>query len=393
MKHIQWLNDVLTNIEKIDCIIFEKKSQFCCQRLRVIDFVCDVERRHSDTAKIIKILNSFSCQDVADAREFIEICVFYRVFIADFVFIAQSIYAFLKKNVSFVWEFAQQETINIFKIAFINSFVLTFIDYAIDVVILAIDASLEDWKKILMILRNEKKHSVRYENEIWSNAKKKYDVIKKKCREILKILKKIHFYFYDVKFILKIDARVFVDQLNRFDTNLSDALVTRWLAWIRLFDFEIRHVFDIKHIVANDLFRKSSSFNDFKKVAEKKNIDDWVNTQLDCVRVFSVSIAKEKFSSILIFEYFKKSQKIVVYLFTLRKSFEMSLKKFNKFKKKALKFKLQRNQFFRRNSKNVFMKRVIDDFEKRQRFLKQLHDENDHEDKENIYKRIIDRYW
>ncbi len=70
----------------------------------------------------------------------------------------------------------------------------------------------------------------------------------------------------------------------------------------------------------------------------------------------------------------------------------MSLKKFNKFKKKALKFKLQRNQFFRRNSKNVFMKRVIDDFEKRQRFLKQLHDENDHEDKENIYKRIIDRY-
>jgi hypothetical protein len=282
---------------------------------------------------------------------------------------------------------------NTFKIAFINFFVFIFIDYAIDVVILAMNASLEDWKEILMILRNEKKHSVRYENEIWSNAKKKYDVIKKKCREILKILKKIHFYFYDVKFILKTNARVLVDQLNRFDTDFFDAFITRWFIWIRFFDFEIRHVLDIKHIAANDLFKKSSSFNDFKEVVEKKNIDDWMNIQLSCVRVFSISIVEKESFFILISEYFEKSQKIVVYLFTLRKFFEMSLKEFNKFKKKAFKFKLQRNQFFRRNSKNVFMRRVIDDFEERQRILKQFHDENDHRDKENIYKRIIDRYW
>jgi hypothetical protein len=110
------------------------------------------------------------------------------------------------------------------------------------------------------------------------------------------------------------------------------------------------------------------------------------------VRVFSISTTEEKSSSILISEYFEKSQKIVVYLFTLRKFSEMSLKEFNKFKKKALKFKLQKDQLFRRNSKNVFMKRVIDDFEERQRILKQLHDENDHRDKENTYKRIADRY-
>ncbi len=87
MKHIQWLNDVLTNIERINCIIFEKKFQFCCEELRIIDFICDVKKRHSDTAKIIKILNWFFCQNVVDAREFIEICVFYRIFIANFAFI------------------------------------------------------------------------------------------------------------------------------------------------------------------------------------------------------------------------------------------------------------------------------------------------------------------
>ncbi len=145
-----------------------------------------------------------------------------------------------------------------------------------------------------MILRNEKKHSIRYESDIWSNAKKKYDVTKKKYRDVLKILKKIRFYFYDVKFILKTNARVLVDQLNRFDTNLSDALVTRWLVWIQLFDFEIRHVSSIKHTTANDLFKKSSSANDLKEIAEEEDIDDWIDAQLNCVRVFLVLIAKEE---------------------------------------------------------------------------------------------------
>ncbi len=39
------------------------------------------------------------------------------------------------------------------------------------------------------------------------------------------------------------------------------------------------------------------------------------------------------------------------------------------------------------------MKRMIDDFEERQQILKQLHDEKNHRDKEDIYRRIIDRCW
>jgi hypothetical protein len=68
-----------------------------------------------------------------------------------------------------------------------------------------------------------------------------------------------------------------------------------------------------------------------------------MNTQLDCVRVFFVSIAEEESSFILASEYSEKSQKIAVYLFTLRKSSKMTLKEFNKFKKKAFKFKLQKD--------------------------------------------------
>jgi hypothetical protein len=94
-----------------------------------------------------------------------------------------------------------------------------------------------------------------------------------------------------------------------------------------------------------------------------------MNVQLDCVRVFSVSIDDE-FSFILASDYFKKFQKIVVYLFILRKSAEMNQKELNMFKKKALKFKLQSDQLFRRNSKNVLLRRIIDDLKEQQLILK-----------------------
>ncbi len=88
-----------------------------------------------------------------------------------------------------------------------------------------------------------------------------------------------------------------------------------------------------------------------------------MNVQLNYIRMFLVLI-NDDFSFILAFDYFEKFQKIVVYLFTLRKFVEMNQKKFNKFKKKALKFKLQSDQFFRRNSKNVFLKHIVNNFEK-----------------------------
>ncbi len=70
----------------------------------------------------------------------------------------------------------------------------------------------------------------------------------------------------------------------------------------------------------------------------------------------------------------------------------MNQKEFNKFKKKVLKFKHQNDQFFRRNSKNVFLRQIVDDLEKQQLILKQFHDESDHRDKERIHQRIVDCY-
>jgi len=53
--------------------------------------------------------------------------------------------------------------------------------------------------------------------------------------------------------VLETDANVLVAQLNRAATDHPGALITRWLAWIRLFDFEVRHVPGKQHTVADAL--------------------------------------------------------------------------------------------------------------------------------------------
>jgi hypothetical protein len=212
-----------------------------------------------------------------------------------------------------------------------------------------------------MQLRDEKRHSIRYESEFWFETKQKYDVTKRECREVLKTLKKVRYYLYDCKFILKIDARVLIDQLNRSSTNLSSALITHWIAWIRLFDFDVRHVSEDKHTAIDDLFKKLSSSVNIAEIEIEENINDWIKAQMNCVRVYFITDSK----SSLEVSYSKKSQNIAAYLTILRKSSDMTAKKFNIFKKKVLKYKVQNKHLFRLNSKNVSLRRVIDDSEER----------------------------
>ena len=97
-EHIQWLNHVLINVERADCTIFEKKSQFCCAKIKIIEFVCDENEKHSNIAKIIKIVEWSSCINIKKMRKFVKICVYYRYFVENFVIIVIFFYLLLKKN-------------------------------------------------------------------------------------------------------------------------------------------------------------------------------------------------------------------------------------------------------------------------------------------------------
>ena len=199
----------------------------------------------------------------------------------NFVIIAVSIYRLLKNEKSFVWKEKQKTAMNILKLTLTTASALKPLNYfsLVDEIILAVNSNLKKWSVILSQVNSEtdKRHSFRYKSELWIDSKSRYDAIKRECRDLLKALKKIRFWLYKVRFIIEIDANILMAQLNRFAADLSEVLITRWLTWIKFFDFDVKHVFDKKHTIVDDFSRQfRNSSNNIDEIHEE-NIDDFIN--------------------------------------------------------------------------------------------------------------------
>lgn len=111
--------------------------------------------------------------------------------------------------------------------------------------------------------------------------------------------------------------------------------------------------------------------------------------ELNSIHVSPISVDEAE-ESLLHNGYSERSLQIATYLTTLQKPSGMMLKEFGKFKKEALKYKVQNRYLFRRNSKNIPMRRVIDNQADKDKILQQLHDESGHRGREGTYRRIAD---
>ncbi len=262
-------------------------------------------------------------------------------------------------------------------------------------IVLIVNASFQEWKAMLQqtTLNSKNQHFVWYESELWNKQETRYDAEKRECKDLMKTLKKIHYWLYDTKFIIEIDVNILMTQLNQSASDLSEALMTRWLAWIRLFDFDVHYVFNRKHNALNELLRRFRESSDDEDETHEKDIDDFINAQLNFIHLCSVSIIVEEDMSILKDSYSEYFKKIARYLIFLSRSFEMSTKEFRKFKHEALKFMIQDKHLFKRFNKTASVWRMMNLQEERSNILQKLHDESDHRERKKTYRKMIDRYW
>jgi hypothetical protein len=113
--------------------------------VRILD--TGAEGRSLNNAKVIKILEWKPCSNIGEARVFIGVCVYYRIWIEGFSVIAEPIYCLFKKGVSWRWGPAQDRAMSSLKTALTNAPALVRIIYTDGAgeIILAVDASLEGW--------------------------------------------------------------------------------------------------------------------------------------------------------------------------------------------------------------------------------------------------------
>ena len=151
-EHFQHIDCILVSIELAEAKIMREKLYWCQDDIIVIKFVCDYDDQHLKTAKIAKIVKWLSCMNITEARAFIKVCVYYQIWIKDFVIIAQLIYILFKKSKAFVWKNSQIQMMKILKLILTTAFAFKIIDYTENVskVICTVNVSRENWEDNFM---------------------------------------------------------------------------------------------------------------------------------------------------------------------------------------------------------------------------------------------------
>jgi len=145
------------------------------KQLQIIDYICKLKRHSSEAVKTLKLVDWSSCNNIKDVCVFIDLCVYYWLWIKNFTLIAASIYNLFKKNRVYQWDDEQQEVMNKLKIVLSTQFVIWLLNYDEDTenIVLTVNSSLKEWSLCFMQIVKNKKYNMSanmtVKSELWQN--------------------------------------------------------------------------------------------------------------------------------------------------------------------------------------------------------------------------------
>ncbi|KAJ6110196.1 hypothetical protein N7486_002431 [Penicillium sp. IBT 16267x] len=399
LEHLKNLDETLYLLELAGMVISAEKNG-----------------RRPDEVKVAKLVDWPTPMTVFEVRSFVGLAVYFRIVVEKFGIIIAPLYQLLKAGAPFAWGAEQQLAFDKIK-RILSSFPCVLpidYDYQPLEIIVAVDASGTGWGGVLMQVRNGVRKPARYESGVWSESERMYDAGKRECRGVLKALKKFRHWLYGVHFTLEIEAKTLVAQLNRSATDLPGALVTSWIAWIRLFDFEVKHVPGQKHGAADGLSRRPHTAEEIAEQEKEEDIDEFILVEISALRVMlnPVAVSVEtppeaenadqdqdqdqdsRTARILALEYSDESEQIAKWCTSFRRPPGMPIRRYKTFKNHACDFVVQGEHLFHRGKGlNLPLRRVLDQLETRKRVIVAAHDELGHKGRESTYHLLKLRYW
>ena len=346
-EHAAIVRGVLEDIWRAGLTIAGAKCAFGMPGIAIVGMVCDSEGRRPEERKVQKIVDWPAPRSVRDARAFVGICVYYRIFIAGFSTIAAPILALFRKGAMFVWTEERQTAMDLMKRKLTEAPVLVTLDFSEGAgrIYLMVDASTIGWGGALeQVTGDGLRRPARFESGVWSDAERKYDAVRLECRGLMKALKKLRFYLFGRHFTVETDAQTLVWILNQPPNDLPNALLTRWAAYIRLFDFDVRHVPGPKNGAADALSQRGKGPKDEEEVEDEA--DDYFETRLYAVSVTGMPDT----GSAVYFEpadYSGDDRYIGEFLSTLRRPADLDDKDFGRVRRKAKQFLVRDGYLFK----------------------------------------------
>ncbi|KAK1913548.1 hypothetical protein P3342_005485 [Pyrenophora teres f. teres] len=237
-------------------------------------------------------------------------------------------------------------------------------------------------------------------------SERNWDSGKHECKALLLTLKKFRSYLYGVRFTVETDAKTLVAQLQRSATDLPGALVTRWLALLNLWDFDIVHVPGKKNVVADALSRRPEPEGWEPPEEPEEDVEDFIDAHLNATQLILEEIyettpallygccpADLSFSAKPLDDsYSEESQQLAAWILFRKRPENLNRSELRKFKHKALRMTVRERHLFTLPSGGRPLRRVVDDPGQQREIIRELHDNSGHRGKEGTWRKVWTRY-
>jgi hypothetical protein len=428
-EHFIDVNRILHRLAHAGVTISAKKLFLGVPSVTIVGHKCTYGGRIPEDSRVDKIRNWPRPTNLTEVRGFLGVTGVVRIFIQNYATIARPLIHLTRKDVEFEWTDEQEKAMNELKDKVTSAPCLRPIDYASDrTVILSVDSSDIAVGWILsQIDENGKKVPSRYGSITWNEVESRYSQPKLELYGLFRALRAMRLYLIGLKrFTVEMDAESVKGMINNPDIQPT-AVLNRWIAGIKLFDFDLVHVPGKEFKGPDGLSRRA--LGEGEKV-DDEDVDEWIDsalglglwnetwrghepgeTALSIVRIMddtaiysrsyalsyayqlaglpsettplprsSVSIAKDE-----------ELDHISHYLDTFSKPVEMDDKDYSKIVKKSRKFYYREGALWKRQI-NGYHQKVVP-YPDRLELLIHAHDRLGHKGQEAISQILVDRFW
>jgi hypothetical protein len=394
-EHAVTLERILFRLEEAGLTVSGVKMSVAVPSLGLVGTNVSYEGRRIQTSKLNKIARFPRPTDVTELRGFLGVCTFVRIWVEGFAKITLPLRRLLCKDAEWLWTEDCERAFEEMKRRIGTDILLKKLEYGPDAgeIIIAIDSShIAVGIGVFQVNKDGRRQPVRYESISFTPAESRYSQPKLELAGVAKALHRLRNVIWGQHFVLEVDALYIKEMINA--PELPNAAMTRWVRFILLFDFEFRHVAGKKHTLADGLSRVRRDEED----SEAEDLDDLIQE----VYLHEVETAtwkqetgdawgKDFVVGVVTDGEMDLWEELQNFLTTLQRPNNISDIDWNRIRSLAPKYFLAEGRLWRRHLPHH--QEVILDEQRREEFLRQLHDELGHRGRNETYRRIIERAW